>query len=59
MIEHAFEHQGWSDREILSHDDEIALLRAVAAGRIVRGGRTEHTAAPYLLDGEPIRLNLT
>jgi hypothetical protein len=51
-------HQAWTDREILSHDDEIALLRAVAAGRVIRGARTTHTAAPYLLNGETVRLNL-
>ena len=51
-------HQGWTDRELLGHNDEIDLLRAVAAGRVTRGSRTEHISAPYLLDGDSIRLNL-
>jgi len=46
------------DRQILSHDHEIALLRAVGAGRVIRGARSAHTAAPYLLDGETVRLDL-
>ena len=35
----------------------LRLLRAVAAGRVTRGARTDHASSPYQLDGETVRLN--
>ncbi len=49
-----------SDSEILAHRGDMALLRAVAAGRVVRGasGHDGSFNAPYLLEGEPVQLVL-
>jgi hypothetical protein len=49
-----------SDSEILAHRGDMALLRAVAAGRVVRGasGHDASFNAPYLLEGEPVQLVL-
>jgi hypothetical protein len=49
-----------SDSEILAHRGDMALLRAVAAGRVVRGasGCDCSFNAPYLLEGEPVQLVL-
>lgn len=52
--------QSRSDEQILARPDHLALLRAVAEGRVVRGadgGDTTATAAHYL-DGEPVRMQL-
>jgi hypothetical protein len=42
---------------VLAHDEDMALLAAVAAGRVVRGEGNDSTIlAPHLLDGTPVRL---
>jgi hypothetical protein len=44
---------------VLAHDQDMALLGAVAAGRVVRGdGDDSSIIAPHLLDGRPVRLAL-
>ena len=49
-----------SDAEILAHPVDMAILRAVAAGRVRRGssGADTRFLAPYLLEGESVRLPL-
>lgn len=48
-----------SDGEILGRDSDVALLRAVASGRVVRGsGGDMGIMSPHMLAGEPIRLQL-
>lgn len=49
--------QGRSDRAIADDPEAVALLRAVAAGRIVTGPPTPATAqeTDYLLDGISVR----
>ncbi len=46
-----------TDAEVLAHDEDMALLEAVRAGRVVRGdGNDSSILAPHLLDGRPVRL---
>lgn len=50
-----------SDRELLQRPEDLELLRAVAAGRVVRGadgGGQTSLFAPHYLDGAMIRLEL-
>jgi hypothetical protein len=49
-----------SDAEVLARVEDVELLRAVAAGRVVRGsdGLDRGIAAPHLLNGQPVRLSL-
>lgn len=52
--------QGWRrDADVLATETDIALIRAVAAGRVVRGSNASRSvAAPHLLDDQPVRLEL-
>jgi hypothetical protein len=45
------------DDAVLGNDDLMAVLAAVAAGRVVRGGSGTETTiyAPHLLDGQDVR----
>jgi hypothetical protein len=48
-----------SDESILTNAGDVTLLRAVDAGQVVRGACGETSLfAPYMLDGEPVRLQL-
>lgn len=49
-----------TDEQVLAHRADMALLRAVADGRVVRGqtGTDTGLMAPHLLDGEPVRMPL-
>jgi hypothetical protein len=48
-----------SDARIAANKPDVALLRAVEAGRVVRGsGADTSIFAPHFLDGEPVRLQL-
>jgi hypothetical protein len=50
-----------SDREVLERPDDLAMLRAVAAGRVVRGadgGGQTSLFSPHYLDGRLVRLEL-
>jgi hypothetical protein len=49
-----------TDEQLASRPDIVALLQAVANGRELRGedGTTSGFWAPYLLDGQNIRLTL-
>lgn len=46
------------DDEILCHASDLELLRAVAAGAVVRGDQGGETSiwAPRVLNGEPVSL---
>jgi hypothetical protein len=45
-----------TDRQILQHADDMALLGMVAAGRVTRAGT--HLNAPYLVDSDPLWTDL-
>lgn len=50
-----------SDSELLNRPEDLALLRAVAAGRVVRGaerGGQTSVFSPHYLNGTLVRLEL-
>ena len=48
-----------SDQDLLEDTHALGMLRAVASGLVVRGGGGDRgVMAPYLLEGEQVRLSI-
>lgn len=62
-MSHRRSNRGWQewrrDADVLANELDIALIRAVAAGRVIRGGDAPRSiSAPHLLDDRPVRMEL-